>query len=200
MLKLILSRGWSFGSEISDRSIQSNYWDFFREKYLEQELKIKQLEIELKSMKELNSHLKVFLKKKLAKTEEFANKTADDLIDNATDLIINTPPKSSKSNTSSPGSETSKGSKKRSSGSETSKKSKGSKKRKTDDESKRRLKKRLVTIYGESGVGIRDERNIEWINRLTEWIKSKWNLVHWFDLANVRELPRILKQKPTQNF
>ena len=61
----------------------------FREKYLEQELKIKQLEIELKSMKELNSHLKVFLKKKMSKTEESA-KTADDLIDNATDLIINT--------------------------------------------------------------------------------------------------------------
>ena len=51
----------------------------FREKYLEQELKIKQLEIELKSMKELNSHLKVFLKKKMSKTEESA-KTADDLI------------------------------------------------------------------------------------------------------------------------
>ena len=134
---------------------------FFREKYLEQELKIKQLEIELKSMKELNSHLKVFLKKKISKTEESANKTADDLIDNATDLIINTPPKSSKSNTSSPGSETSKGSKKRSSGSETSKKSKNSKKRKADDESKGRLKKRLVTIYGESGAEIRDERNIE---------------------------------------
>ena len=101
---------------------------------MEQELKIKQLEIELKSMKELNSHLKVFLKKKISKPEESANRTADDLIDNATDLIINTPPKSSKSNTSSPGSETSKGSKKRSSGSETSKKSKSSKKRKTDDD------------------------------------------------------------------
>lgn len=124
---------------------------------MEQELKIKQLEIELKSMKELNSHLKVFLKKKMSKTEESA-KTADDLIDNATDLIINTPPKSTKTNASSSGSETSKGPKKRSSGSETSKGSKNSKKRKTDDESKGRLKKRLVTIYGESGVGIRDER------------------------------------------
>lgn len=119
-------------------------------------MKIKQLEIELKSMKELNSHLKVFLKKQMSKTEESA-KTADDLIDNATELIINTPPKSTKTNASSSGSETSKGSKKRS-GSETSKASKSSKKRKTDDESKGRLKKRLVTIYGESGVGIRDER------------------------------------------
>ena len=129
---------------------------FFREKYLEQELKIKQLEIELKSMKELNSHLKVFLKKKMSKPEESPDKTADDLIGTATDMIVKQDPKSSKANTSSSGSETSKGSKKRSSSSETSK---GSKKRKASDgESKGRLKKRLVTIYGDSGVGIRDER------------------------------------------
>ena len=105
---------------------------------MDQELKIKQLEIELKSMKELNSHLKIFLKKKISKTDVSAEKTADDLIDTATDLIAkHGDPKSSKANTSSSGSETSKGSKKR---------------KASNGESKGRLKKRLVTIYGDSGL------------------------------------------------
>ena len=109
-----------------------------REKYFEMELKIKQLEIELKSMKELNSHLKIFLKKKIEKAQE-STENSNDTVDLT---AVQDKPKS-QSAKSSPKAKTT---------SSSSEDKKSKKRKNSNDESNGRLKKRLVTIYGDSGL------------------------------------------------
>merc|ERR1712235_208745 len=118
--------------------VEANY--VTREKYMEMELKIKQLEIELKSMKELNSHLKIFLKKKTAKAQESANDNNDTV-----DLTAKEDSQSSKSSTKI-------NDMRRSTGSSSSEASSSKKRKNSSAESNGRLKKRLVAIYGDSGL------------------------------------------------
>merc|ERR1712235_13380 len=118
--------------------VEANY--VTREKYMEMELKIKQLEIELKSMKELNSHLKIFLKKKTAKSQESANDNNDTV-----DLTAKEDSQSSKSSTKI-------NDMRRSTGSSSSEASSAKKRKGSSAESNGRLKKRLVAIYGDSGL------------------------------------------------
>ena len=109
-----------------------------REKYFEMELKIKQLEIELKSMKELNSHLKIFLKKKIVQAQE-STENCNDTVD-----LTATQDK--------PKSQSAKNSPKAKTTSSSSEDKKSKKRKNSNDESNGRLKKRLVTIYGDSGL------------------------------------------------
>ena len=102
------------------------------------ELKIKQLEIELKSMKELNSHLKIFLKKKIEKAQEATENTNDTV-----DLTVAQ---------DKPKSQSAKGSPKAKTTTSSSEEKKSKKRKNSNDESNGRLKKRLVTIYGDSGL------------------------------------------------
>merc|ERR1712131_351806 len=98
------------------------------------------MEMELKSMKELNSHLKIFLKKKTAKSQESANDNNDTV-----DLTAKEDSQSSKSSTKI-------NDMRRSTGSSSSEASSSKKRKNSSAESNGRLKKRLVAIYGDSGL------------------------------------------------